>query len=81
MAELFEAFMVISFGISWPTSIIKSYTSGTAKGKSIVFLLFILFVWLFLWYCLEATFRQNYICVCALYNQFANGISGFDFVY
>ena len=41
MAELVEALMVISFGISWPTSILKSYTSRTAKGKSLVFLLFI----------------------------------------
>ena len=43
MSELLEAGMVISFGISWPMSIIKSYTSRTAKGKSLVFLLFILF--------------------------------------
>ena len=34
MAQLFEAAMVVSFGISWPTSIQKSYTSRTAKGKS-----------------------------------------------
>jgi len=46
MPELFEAFMVISFGISWPISISKSYTSRTAKGKSIVFLIFILFGYL-----------------------------------
>ena len=43
MSELFEAFMVIAFGISWPMSIIKSYNSRTAKGKSVVFLMFILF--------------------------------------
>lgn len=43
MAELFEAFMIISFGISWPISIMKSYTSRTTKGKSLVFMLFILF--------------------------------------
>ena len=43
MAELFEAFMIISFGISWPISIAKSYTSRTTKGKSLVFMLFILF--------------------------------------
>lgn len=43
MAPIFEAMMVISFGISWPSSIIKSYTSRTAKGKSIVFLSFIIF--------------------------------------
>jgi lipopolysaccharide export LptBFGC system permease protein LptF len=47
MAHIFEAMMVISFGISWPTSIIKSYTSRTAKGKSIIFLLFILIGYLF----------------------------------
>lgn len=43
ISELFEAAMVISFGISWPMSIIKSYTSRTAKGKSLFFLLMILF--------------------------------------
>lgn len=42
MTDLFEMFMMISFGISWPSSIIKSFTSRTAKGKSIVFLVFIL---------------------------------------
>ena len=47
MPELFEAFMVICFGISWPISIAKSYTSRTAKGKSIVFLMFILVGYLF----------------------------------
>jgi len=41
MSQIFEAIMVISFGISWPTSILKSYTSRTAKGKSLIFLLFI----------------------------------------
>lgn len=35
--------MVISFGISWPTSIIKSYRARTAKGKSLLFLCFIFF--------------------------------------
>ena len=42
MSQLFEAFMVICFGISWPLSILKSYKSKTAKGKSILFILFIL---------------------------------------
>lgn len=39
MSEIFEAAMVICFGISWPTSIIKSLTSRSAKGKSIIFLI------------------------------------------
>lgn len=33
--------MVVSFGISWPISIYKSWKSRTAKGKSIIFTLFI----------------------------------------
>lgn len=47
MAQLLEAAMVISFGLSWPTSILKSYTSRTAKGKSFLFLCFILVGYLF----------------------------------
>lgn len=43
MSQLLETFMVISFGISWPMSIVKSYTARSNKGKSIVFLIFILF--------------------------------------
>ncbi|MBR2988140.1 MAG: hypothetical protein IKC64_00275 [Clostridia bacterium] len=42
MAEIFEVIMVICFGISWPMNIIRSYKSRTAKGKSILFLVFIL---------------------------------------
>jgi hypothetical protein len=47
MAQILEAMMVISFGISWPSSIIKSYTARTAKGKSLIFLLFVLVGYLF----------------------------------
>lgn len=39
--EILEATMVLCFGISWPLSILKSYRAKTAKGKSILFLLFI----------------------------------------
>lgn len=42
IALFFEALMVVSFGISWPISIWKSIKSRTAKGKSFVFMLFIL---------------------------------------
>jgi len=41
MGQLFEAFMVICFGISWPVSIIKSLRSKTAKGKSLIFIIFV----------------------------------------
>lgn len=42
LSQLFEALMVIGFGISWPLSILKSFRAKTAKGKSLIFLLFIL---------------------------------------
>jgi len=41
MPDLLEALMIISFGCSWPISILKSYRSGTAKGKSLPFLILI----------------------------------------
>jgi hypothetical protein len=40
--SIFEVIMLVCFGSAWPTSIYTSYTSRTAKGKSIVFL-FIVF--------------------------------------
>jgi len=40
--EIFEAIMVICFGLSWPMSVYKSWTSRTARGKSLTFELFIL---------------------------------------
>ncbi len=40
--EIFEAVMVICFGLSWPMSVYKSWTSRTARGKSLTFELFIL---------------------------------------
>ena len=43
MGELLEAMMVLSFGAAWPTSILKSWRARTAAGKSLWFLLIILF--------------------------------------
>lgn len=43
IAELLEAAMIVSFGISWPLSIIRSYRSRSTKGKSIFFSCFIQF--------------------------------------
>lgn len=42
MSTIFEAMMIICFGISWPLSIYKSYKSKTTKGKSLLFIIFIL---------------------------------------
>lgn len=41
--EILETLMIVSFGISWPLNILKSYRSRTTKGKSLPFTLFILF--------------------------------------
>ncbi len=38
IANIFEACMVICFGLSWPFNIIKSVKTKSTKGKSIVFL-------------------------------------------
>ena len=43
MAEILEVIMIVSFGASWPLNVIKSYKARTTKGKSLVFLLLILF--------------------------------------
>ena len=40
-AQVFEALMVICFGISWPVSIAKSLKSRSTKGKSLLFMVFI----------------------------------------
>ncbi|MDR3312772.1 MAG: hypothetical protein LBS64_06545 [Spirochaetaceae bacterium] len=42
MADILEMLMVIAFGLSWPSNIIKSWKAKTSQGKSIVFLCFIL---------------------------------------
>lgn len=43
MADLFEAFMVIGFGVSWPINIVKAWRTKTTKGTSV---LFYFFIWL-----------------------------------
>jgi len=46
MVQLLETAMLISFGISWPVNIHKSYKARTTRGKSLLFLCFILFGYL-----------------------------------
>lgn len=43
MTEILEVIMIVSFGASWPLNVLKSYRARTAKGKSLAFLLLILF--------------------------------------
>ena len=43
MSEILEIIMIVSFGLSWPANVLKSYRAGTARGKSISFLCLIFF--------------------------------------
>ena len=43
MSEILEITMIVSFGISWPVNVMKSYKSRTTKGKSLLFLCLIFF--------------------------------------
>lgn len=43
MSEILEIIMVVSFGISWPMNLMKSFKAKTTRGKSLLFLLFIFF--------------------------------------
>ena len=43
MAEIPEITMIVSFGVSWPLNVLKSYKARTTKGKSLAFLLLIFF--------------------------------------
>lgn len=43
LSQIFEAGMVICFGLSWPISVYKAWKSRTAKGKSLLFEVFIWF--------------------------------------
>lgn len=46
LATVFETVMIISFGASWPLSIIRSVKSRSTKGKSLFFMIFICFGYL-----------------------------------
>ena len=39
--EILEFMMILSFGISWPLKVYRSYKSRTAKGNSVTFTIFI----------------------------------------
>lgn len=47
MAALFEALMLVCFGVSWPVNALKSYRARTAVGTSALFLSLITIGYLF----------------------------------
>lgn len=42
MQQIFEMVMLVCFGLSWPISVYKSFTSHSTQGKSLVFMLAII---------------------------------------
>ena len=46
IVQLCEIAMLVAFGASWPFNIAKSWRSGTAKGKSVVFEFIVVFGYL-----------------------------------
>mgnify|MGYP006996084339 CR=1 FL=1 len=42
MSEIFEMFMLICFGLSWPMSVIKNIRAKTARSMSLPFTLLII---------------------------------------
>lgn len=47
IVQICEIAMLVAFGASWPFSIIKSYRSRTAKGKSVIFEIIVTIGYLF----------------------------------
>ncbi|MBQ4354477.1 MAG: hypothetical protein IJC71_06245 [Clostridia bacterium] len=43
MSQLLESLMLISFGLSWPMSVVNNIRARTARGMSLPFILLILF--------------------------------------
>ena len=43
LAEILETVMIVSFGVSWPISIIKTLKAKTSAGKSPLFISMIIF--------------------------------------
>lgn len=43
----YEILMLICFGVSWPIALIKTYTTKSVKGKSLLFLFLVLLGYIF----------------------------------
>ncbi len=46
MTQIFEFIMLLCFGLSWPISVYKNIKTKSTKGKSLVFILAIIFGYL-----------------------------------
>ena len=44
--SIFEALMLLCFGLSWPFAIVRSFRARSVKGKSLVFLVLLLLAYI-----------------------------------
>ncbi len=44
--SIFEALMLLCFGLSWPFAIVRSYRARSVKGKSLAFLVLLLLAYI-----------------------------------
>ncbi len=70
MGSVFESIMLVCFGLSWPISVWKSWTSKSTKGKSIIFTAAILVGYLFGIMGKILNNNINYVLVLYLINVF-----------
>ncbi len=73
MKSVLEAVMILCFGISWPISVLKTYRTKSAKGKSLPFLVLIFVGYLF-GLTAKIFFDMNYVFIFYLFNTVFVGL-------
>lgn len=68
MGSIFEAIMLVCFGLSWPLNVIKAYKAGTAKGTSLPFILLIITGYIAGITAKLVTHQINYVLIVYLVN-------------
>ena len=74
MSELLEVLMLLAFGAAWPVAIMKSLKMRSTKGKSLIFLLIVMFGYICGIGSKFAGGRVNYVVLFYFINLIAVGI-------
>jgi hypothetical protein len=65
--SVFEALMLLCFGLSWPFAIVRSYRARSVKGKSLAFLVLLLLAYI-AGILHKALFRFDIVIALYIYN-------------
>ena len=65
--SVFEALMLLCFGMSWPFAIVRSYRARSVKGKSLAFLVLLLLAYI-AGILHKALFRFDIVIALYIYN-------------